>query len=69
MKPAMSGYSRRKPPSVEPAAGGTVADFVSTRRAGLGAVAVVVAALAAGGLLSFIAKPAVRCPFRSRTCL
>ena len=47
----MSGYSRRKPPSVEPAAGGTVADFVSTRRAGLGAVAVVVAALAAGGLL------------------
>lgn len=47
----MSGYSRRKPPSVEPAAGGTFADFVSARRSGLGAVAVVLAALAAGGLL------------------
>lgn len=51
MKPAMSGYSRRKPPSVEPAAGGTFADFVSARRSGLGAVAVVLAALAAGGLI------------------
>ncbi len=47
----MTVPQRRKPPSVEPAAGGTFAEFVSTRRSGLGAAAVVLAALAAGGLL------------------
>jgi hypothetical protein len=47
----MTATPRRKPPSVEPAAGGTFAEFVSTRRSGLGAAAVVLAALAAGALL------------------
>jgi hypothetical protein len=47
----MTVPQRRKPPSVEPATGGTFAEFVSTRRSGLGAAAVVLAALAAGALL------------------
>lgn len=48
----MSGYSRRKPPSIEPTpAGGRFADFLSARRSGLGAVAVVLASLAAAALL------------------
>ena len=51
MKPAMTVTPRRKPPSVEPAAGGTFAEFVSARRSGLGAAAVVLAALAAGAVL------------------
>ena len=52
MKPAMTVTPRRKPPSVEPAAGGTFAEFVSARRSGLGAAAVVLAALAAGAVLT-----------------
>jgi hypothetical protein len=47
----MTVTPRRKPPSVEPAAGGTFAEFVSARRSGLGAAAVVLAALAAGAVL------------------
>jgi len=47
----MTATPRRKPSSVEPAAGGTFAEFVSARRSGLGAAAVVLAALAAGALL------------------
>lgn len=51
MKLAMTATPRRKPSSVEPAAGGTFAEFVSARRSGLGAAAVVLAALAAGVVL------------------
>jgi hypothetical protein len=52
VKPSMSGYSRRKPPSIEPTpAGGRFADFLSARRSGLGAVAVVLASLVAAALL------------------
>jgi len=52
VKPAMITPPRRKPPHVDPApAGGRLAAFMSARRSGLGAVAVVLAALAAGALL------------------
>jgi len=48
----MSAPLRRKPPLPEPAAGRrSVADFVSTRRAGLGALLVLAGAIVAAGLL------------------
>lgn len=45
----MKASSRRNPPVLDPEGGGsTFADFVSARRSGLGAVAIVLAAVAAG---------------------
>ncbi len=48
----MNAPPRRRPPIAEPPSGGSsFAEFVAARRAGLGAVAVMLAAAVAGGLL------------------
>jgi hypothetical protein len=47
----MNSSSRRRPPETESTRGGTVADFLSARRAGLGALAIVVVAAGAAAIL------------------
>lgn len=47
----MNSSSRRRPPETEVTRGGGIADFLSDRRAGLGAIGIVLAASAAGALL------------------
>ena len=47
----MNSSSRRRPPETEVTRGGGIADFLSARRAGLGAIGIVLAASAAGALL------------------
>jgi hypothetical protein len=47
----MNPTARRRPPIEEPASRGRLAEFLVRRRAGLGAIAVVLAAVAAGALV------------------